>query len=245
MGFLYLQDLSCTWTCLDNCSLHVLLLDTTETCAAHDVSTQWGLDFTWTCLNYWVLCCTWHVSSTGALAAPEGVYISWCWASNVDWNFFLKNLYLARLQTNSVRFALNQLVFCFKISYFWNKLSLLFASIFLRSFTKQSLLLFDLSVWNKQSLLGFNLSYFWNKKDLLHFNLFKFLNKQSSLHFDLSNVWISIVCFISLFLISGIVCFNLNPLPHGVLASFYLTAGGLLRPPEEDDISREKTILMM
>jgi hypothetical protein len=37
---------------------------------------------------------------------------------------------------------------------------------------------------------------------------------------------------------------RVNPLPHGVLASFCLTAGGLLRPPEEDDISREKTILM-
>jgi hypothetical protein len=36
----------------------------------------------------------------------------------------------------------------------------------------------------------------------------------------------------------------LNPLPHGVLATFSLTAGGLLRPPEEGDISREKTILM-
>jgi hypothetical protein len=36
----------------------------------------------------------------------------------------------------------------------------------------------------------------------------------------------------------------INPLPHGVLASFCLTAGGLLRPPEEDDISKEKTILM-
>ncbi len=36
----------------------------------------------------------------------------------------------------------------------------------------------------------------------------------------------------------------LNPLPHGVLASFYLTAGGLLRPPKEDDISSEKRILM-
>jgi hypothetical protein len=35
-----------------------------------------------------------------------------------------------------------------------------------------------------------------------------------------------------------------NPLPHGVLATFNLTAGGLLRPPEEGDISREKTILM-
>jgi hypothetical protein len=31
---------------------------------------------------------------------------------------------------------------------------------------------------------------------------------------------------------------HLNPLPHGVLASFYLTAGGLPRPPEEGDISR-------
>jgi hypothetical protein len=68
------------------------------------------------------------------------------------------------------------------------------------------LLLFDLSAWNEQSLLGFNLSYFWNKKDLLRFNLFKFLNKQSWLHFDLSNVWISIVRFILLFLI----CFNLK-----------------------------------
>jgi hypothetical protein len=37
---------------------------------------------------------------------------------------------------------------------------------------------------------------------------------------------------------------TVNPLPHGVLASFYLTAGGLPRPPEEDNISREKTILM-
>ena len=36
----------------------------------------------------------------------------------------------------------------------------------------------------------------------------------------------------------------INPLPHGVLATFNLTAGGLLRPPEEGDISREKTILM-
>jgi hypothetical protein len=32
----------------------------------------------------------------------------------------------------------------------------------------------------------------------------------------------------------------LNPLPHGVLASFHLTAGGLPRPPKEGDISREK-----
>jgi hypothetical protein len=37
---------------------------------------------------------------------------------------------------------------------------------------------------------------------------------------------------------------NINPLPHGVLASFRLTAGGLPRPPKDDDVCREKTILM-
>ncbi len=37
---------------------------------------------------------------------------------------------------------------------------------------------------------------------------------------------------------------DFNPLPHGVLASFHLTAGGLPRPPKEGDISTEKTILM-
>ncbi len=51
-GFLH-RALSCTWTRLDNTSLHVLLLDlsiyTKETCAA----------FTWTCLQYRVLCFTW------------------------------------------------------------------------------------------------------------------------------------------------------------------------------------------
>jgi hypothetical protein len=35
-----------------------------------------------------------------------------------------------------------------------------------------------------------------------------------------------------------------NPLPHGVLATFYPTAGGPMGPPKKDDISREKTILM-
>jgi hypothetical protein len=35
-----------------------------------------------------------------------------------------------------------------------------------------------------------------------------------------------------------------NPLPHGVLATFSLTAGGPIGPPKKDDISREKTILM-
>jgi hypothetical protein len=36
----------------------------------------------------------------------------------------------------------------------------------------------------------------------------------------------------------------LNPLPHGVLATFYPTARGPMGPPKKDDISREKTILM-
>jgi hypothetical protein len=36
----------------------------------------------------------------------------------------------------------------------------------------------------------------------------------------------------------------INPLPHGVLATFSPTAGGLMGPPKKDDISREKTILM-
>jgi hypothetical protein len=36
----------------------------------------------------------------------------------------------------------------------------------------------------------------------------------------------------------------INPLPHGVLATFSLTAGGLMSPPIKDDISRETTILM-
>ncbi len=35
-----------------------------------------------------------------------------------------------------------------------------------------------------------------------------------------------------------------NPLPHGVLATFSPTAGGLMGPPKKDVISREKTILM-
>ncbi len=36
----------------------------------------------------------------------------------------------------------------------------------------------------------------------------------------------------------------LNPLPHGVLATFFLTAGGFMSPPIKDDISRKTTILM-
>ena len=35
-----------------------------------------------------------------------------------------------------------------------------------------------------------------------------------------------------------------NPLPHGVLATFFPTAGGPMGPPIKDDISREKMILM-
>jgi hypothetical protein len=37
---------------------------------------------------------------------------------------------------------------------------------------------------------------------------------------------------------------KVNPLPHGVLATFSLTAGGPIGPPRKDDISIEKTILM-
>jgi hypothetical protein len=37
---------------------------------------------------------------------------------------------------------------------------------------------------------------------------------------------------------------DINPLPHGVLATFFLTAGGPIDPPKKDDISRKKTILM-
>jgi hypothetical protein len=35
-----------------------------------------------------------------------------------------------------------------------------------------------------------------------------------------------------------------NPLPHGVLATFFPTAGGPMGPPIKDDISRENMILM-
>jgi hypothetical protein len=36
--------------------------------------------------------------------------------------------------------------------------------------------------------------------------------------------------------VHGIKC-NVNPLPHGVLATFCLTAEGLIGPLTEDDIS--------
>ena len=42
-------------------------------------------------------------------------------------------------------------------------------------------------------------------------------------------------CVILCYLLVIMLCFN--PLPHGLLAAFFLTAGGLPRPPEEDDIS--------
>jgi hypothetical protein len=38
--------------------------------------------------------------------------------------------------------------------------------------------------------------------------------------------------------------FMSSPLPHGVLATFFPTAGGPMGPPTKDDISRAKTILM-
>ena len=37
---------------------------------------------------------------------------------------------------------------------------------------------------------------------------------------------------------------NLNTLPSGTLATFFLTAVGLIQHTNEDDIGREKTILM-
>jgi hypothetical protein len=37
---------------------------------------------------------------------------------------------------------------------------------------------------------------------------------------------------------------NLNPLPSGTLAAFFLTAVGPIQHTKEGDISREKTILM-
>ncbi len=38
--------------------------------------------------------------------------------------------------------------------------------------------------------------------------------------------------------------FVFNPLPSGTLATFFLTAVGLIQHTNEDDIGREKTILM-
>ncbi len=40
------------------------------------------------------------------------------------------------------------------------------------------------------------------------------------------------------------LCPNINPLPSGTLATFFLTAVGLIQHTNEDDIGREKTILM-
>ncbi len=39
-------------------------------------------------------------------------------------------------------------------------------------------------------------------------------------------------------------CCYFNPLPSGTLATFFLTAVGLFQHTNEDDIGREKTILM-
>ncbi len=39
-------------------------------------------------------------------------------------------------------------------------------------------------------------------------------------------------------------CWQLNPLPCGTLATFFLTAVGPMQHTKEDDIGREKTILM-
>jgi hypothetical protein len=50
--------------------------------------------------------------------------------------------------------------------------------------------------------------------------------------------------FFSTFIRGNALFLEVNPLPHGVLATFSPTAGGLMGLPKKDDISREKTILM-
>ncbi len=42
----------------------------------------------------------------------------------------------------------------------------------------------------------------------------------------------------------GVLCLDINPLPSGTLATFFLRAVGLIQHTNEDDIGREKTILM-
>ncbi len=75
------------------------------------------------------------------------------------------------------------------------------------------------------------------RKITLSRNLYRFVGDK--------NFGQKIVSLYSIFFSKKIVyLYRFNPLPHGVLASFCLTAGGLHRPPEEDDISREKTIMM-
>ena len=61
------------------------------------------------------------------------------------------------------------------------------------------------------------------------------LENQSCYEFDAARRYV-------LFFIAARIRVNL--LPHRVLVTFFLRAGGLIWPPEEGDISREKTILM-
>ncbi len=49
-----------------------------------------------------------------------------------------------------------------------------------------------------------------------------------------SRSWTSWTCHSVLLLLSMLL---FNPLPHGVLATFSLTAGGPIGPPKKDDIS--------
>jgi hypothetical protein len=63
-----LQGPERTWPCPDTVACAAPgLIYTSETCAAHlDLSTHWGLSFTWTCLPYRFLCCTRTCFPTGA-----------------------------------------------------------------------------------------------------------------------------------------------------------------------------------
>jgi hypothetical protein len=64
---------------------------------------------------------------------------------------------------------------------------------------KQTLLRFELSnLWNKQSLLRFNLSNLWNKQNSFRFDLSKVKNKQGLLRFDLYKFWNKQVRFASI-----------------------------------------------
>ncbi len=93
-GFPLYRALIRTLSCLDNSSLHVLLLDLSTVYKLQrpvlhsDVSTCWGLSFTWTCLHCRFMCCTWTcflyrglistgcVHTTESCAAPGCVYTS-------------------------------------------------------------------------------------------------------------------------------------------------------------------------
>jgi hypothetical protein len=58
-------------------------------------------------------------------------------------------------------------------------------------------------------------------------------------------VWDTFVCLADTLKSMQHLRFTFNPLPNGTLATFFLTAVGPIQHTNEDDIGREKTILMM